>query len=69
MTGPSPGSYNSESSSSSSRAPSGQPTVEDFEDYEQANLSLENALLADDPLDGNGKATYSSRTILLTNED
>lgn len=30
--------------------------AEDIEDYEEADLSLDNALLADDPLIGNGKA-------------
>ena len=60
MTGPSPGLHSAESSSSSNQAPVGHPTAEVFDDNEQADLSLDNALLADDPLDGNGKASYSS---------
>ena len=61
MTGPSPDSYNASSASSSSnQGPVSHATVEDFDDYEQADLSLDNTLLNDDPLDGNGKASYSS---------
>ena len=59
MTGPSPGSNDAGSSSSSNQATRGDATAEDFNDYEQADLSLDNTLLADDPLDGNGKASYS----------
>lgn len=60
MTGPSPGLHDAGSSSSSAQALPGHATAEDFEDYEQADLSLDNALLADDPLEGNGKAPYES---------
>ena len=63
MTGPSPGINSAESSSSSNRAPLGHATAEDFNDDEQADLSLDNALLDDDPLDDNGKASYSSHII------
>ena len=59
MTGPSPG-LPSAGSPSSSNQPPGHPTAELFDDDEQADLSLDNALLADDPLDGNGKASYTS---------
>ena len=59
MTGPSPGSNDAGSSSSSNQATGGHATAEDFDDYEHADLSLDNALLADDPIDGNGKASYS----------
>ena len=59
MTGPSPGLHDAGNSSSSSQALPGHTTAEDIEDYEQADLSLDNALLADDPLEGNGKAPYS----------
>ena len=66
MTGPSPGLHDAGSSSSSSQTPVGHATAEDFEDYEQADLSLDNALLADDPLDGdNGKASYISHMTSL----
>ena len=58
MTGPSPGLHDAGDSSSSVQALPGHATAEDFEDYEQADLSLDNALLADDPLEGNGKAPY-----------
>ena len=61
MTGPSPGLQNVGSPSSSNQAPARHATAEVFDDNEQADLSLDDALLADDPLDGNGKASYSSR--------
>ncbi len=64
MTGPSPGSHDAGSSSSSSQTPVGHATAEEFEDYEQADLSLDNVLLADDPLDG-GKASYVSHMTSL----
>lgn len=67
MTGPSPGIHNAESSSSSNQTSVHQATVEDFDDYEQADLSLDNALLADDPLNSNGKASYSSHIISFEN--
>lgn len=67
MTGPSPGVHNAESSSSSNQTPVPHATAEDFDDYEQADLSLDNALLADDPLDGNGKASYSSHITSFEN--
>lgn len=67
MTGPSPGLHNAGSSSSSNQAPLGPATAEDLEDYEQADLSLDNALLADDPLEGN--ASYSSHITPLENGD
>ena len=60
MTGTSPGSQNAGSPSSSNQASVGYATPEVFDDNEQADLSLDDALLADDPLDGNGKASYSS---------
>ena len=67
MTGPSPG--NAGSSSSSNHVVSGHVTAEDIEDYEQSDLSLDNALLEDDPLEGNGKAPYGSPiTCLLSRE-
>ena len=70
MTGPSPGLHDAESSSSSSQTPLGHATLEDFEDDEQADVSLENALLAEDPLESNGKASYSSHiTSLKTDVD
>ena len=69
MTGPSPGLHDSESSSSSNQAPVSHATTRDFDDYEQADLSLNNALLADDPLDGNGKASYSSHITSLEDAD
>lgn len=59
MTGPSPGLHDVGSSSSSNQIPLGHPSAEEIEDYEQADLSLDNALLEDDPLEGNGKASYS----------
>lgn len=58
MTGPLPGLHDAGSSSMSNQALPGHATAEDIDDYEQADLSLENALLADDPLEGNGKAPY-----------
>ena len=60
MTGPSPGSHNDGSPSSSNQTPLGHATAEVFDDDEQADGSLDDALLADDPLEGNGKASYSS---------
>ena len=63
MTGPSPGLQDAGSPSSSNQAPVGHATPEVFDDDEQADLSLDNALLADDPLDGNGKVSYSSHII------
>ena len=63
MTGPSPGLHDVGSSSSSNRVSIGHPLAEDIEDYEQADLSLDNALLEDDPLEGNGKASYCSPVI------
>lgn len=63
MTGPSPGIHNAESSSSSNQTSVHHATAEDFDDDDQADLSLDNALLANDPLDGNGKASYSSNII------
>lgn len=65
MTGPLPGLHDSGSSSLSNQALPGHATAEDIEDYEQADLSLENALLADDPLEGNGKATYGALFFFL----
>lgn len=69
MTGPSPGLRDSGSSSSATQALSEHATAEEIEDYEQADLSLDNALLADDPLEGNGKAPYGLSIISLRNED
>ncbi|KAF6234708.1 hypothetical protein HO173_007334 [Letharia columbiana] len=68
MTGPSPGLRDAGSPSSSSQALPGHATAEDIEDYEQADLSLDNALLADDPLEGNGKAptTFKRKPKLAT---
>ena len=60
MTGLSPGLHDAGSSSLSNQDLPGHATVEDIEDYEQADLSLENALLADDSLEDNGKAPYGS---------
>lgn len=58
MTGPSPGLQGSESSSSSGPIQYNRVTAEDFDGDDQADLSLDNALLADDPLDeGAGKAS------------
>ena len=55
MTGPSPGTRGGEGSSSSGRQ--GHDDFEELDGDEAADLSLDNALLADDPLeDGNGKA-------------
>ena len=65
MTGPSPGLHNAGSSSLSNQDLPGHATAEDIEDYEQADLSLENALLADDPLEDNGKAPYGSLFFFL----
>ena len=65
MTGPSPGLLDPGSSSSSNQALPNHATAEDIEDYEQADLSLDNALLADDPLEGNGKAPYISHPNFL----
>lgn len=65
MTGPSPGAHDAGSSSSSNQALPGHTAAEDIEDYEQGDLSLDKALLADDALVGNGKAPYSSPVILL----
>jgi hypothetical protein len=59
MTGLAPGPYGEQSSSSSLLARYGHATAEDFDGDDQADLSLDNALLDDDPLDeGNGKAPY-----------
>ena len=63
MTGPSPGVHDAGSSSSSNQALPGHTAAEDIEDYEQGDLSLDNALLADDSLEGNGKAPYNSPVI------
>ena len=63
MTGPPPGLHDVGSSSSSNQVSIGHPSVEEIEDYEQADLSLDNALLEDDPLEGNGKASYSSPVV------
>ena len=60
MTGPSPGLHDVGSSSSSNQVSIGHPSAEEIEDYEQADLSLDNALLEDDPLEGNGKPSYSA---------
>jgi len=51
MTGLSPGPNGEESSSSSGQPHYGHATAEDFDGDDQADLSLDNALLADDPLD------------------
>ena len=69
MTGPSPGVHDAGSSSSSNPGLPDYTTAEDIEYYEQADLSLDNALLADDPLEGNGKAPYSSPVILFKGRD
>ena len=60
MTGPSPGIHDTGSASSSNQVPLGHATVEAFSDYEQADVGLDDALPADDPLDGNVKASYSA---------
>ena len=60
MTGPSPGAQE--------RGPSSWPSrhentlVEDSDGDEHADESLDSALLADDPLEGNGKAPYNYLT-------
>lgn len=69
MTGPSPGLHEAGSSSSSNKPLPGHATAEDIEDYEQADLSLDNALLADDFVEGNGKAPYSSPIKFLSDID
>ena len=68
MTGPSPGLNDIWGSSSSNQALPGHITADDIEDYEQADLSLDNALLADDPLEGNGKAPYGLTIDSFKNE-
>ena len=65
MTGSLPGLHDAGSSSLSNQALPGHATAEDIEDYEEADLSLENALLADDPLEGNRKAPYGSLFLFL----
>lgn len=56
MTGPLPGIHNGEGSSSS-RQTLTRPSPDELDDDEAADLSLDKALLADDPLDSsNGKA-------------
>ena len=63
MTGRAPGAYGEQSSSSSLLARYGHATAEDFDGDDQVDLSLDNALLDDDPLDeGNGKAVYFYHT-------
>ena len=65
MTGSSPGLHDIGSSSSSNQALLGRAEAEDIEDYEQVDLSLDKALLADDPLEGNGKTPYRLRIFAL----
>lgn len=57
MTGPSPGLYGDGSSSSSAQVPYDRGDLEDLDEDGEADLSLDNALLTDDPLsEGGGKA-------------
>ena len=57
MTGLSPGSNGEPSSSLSLLARYGHATTDDFDGDDQADLSLDNTLLEDDPInDGSGKA-------------
>ncbi len=59
MKGNGPDPYGPESSSSSTPIQYGDVTAEDFDGDDHADLSQDNALLADDPLDeGSGKVQY-----------
>ena len=57
MSESSRGLRNGEGSSALGRHQGSQQSLNDFDDGEGADLSLDNALLADDPLEGEGDRT------------
>lgn len=64
MDGDGPDQHGQESSSSSRPIHHGRVTAEDFDGDDHADLSLDNALLVDDPLDeGFGKVPCVSQSL------
>ena len=64
MTGLSPGSPGEGSSSSTARLQHAKPSAEDFDGDDRGDLSVDNALLDDDPLDeGSVNTSYGHFTI------